>query len=143
MRKGTSVERNIDGEWFKAVIQSTDVKTMRYSIKYSDDGNVEEDVSSENLRVSMDSDVSSKNLRVSMDTDGSVSTHHIFSFVKKCTLPKPLAGLVEDDYDTRNLQKPTITIHTDTSTDQAIIINGTADTIAVGGGLRALRYLKN
>ena len=130
MRKGTSVERNIDGDWFKAIIQSTDMKTMLYSIKYSDDGNIEVDVSSENLRVSM-------------ETDGSDSTYHIFNFAKKCTLLKPLAGLIEDDYDTRNMQSPTITIHTDTSADQAIIIHGTTDRIAVGGGLRALRYLKN
>lgn len=130
MRKGTSVERNIDGDWFKAVIQSTDLKTMLYTIKYSDDGNIEDDVSSENMRICM-------------DTDEVDSTQQVFSFVKKCTLPKPLAGLVEDDYDKRNMQRPTITIHTDTSTDQAIIINGTTDRIAVGGGLRALRYLKN
>lgn len=130
MRKGTAVERNIDGDWFKAVIQSTDSKTMLYSIRYSDDGNIEDDVASEHLRAIV-------------ETDGSDFTASDLSFVKKCTLPKPLAGLVEDDYDIRNMQSPTITIHTDTSTDQAIIINGTSDRIAVGGGLRALRYLKN
>lgn len=129
-RIGVAVERNIDGDWFKATIEGIDEIKKLYSIKYSDDGNVEDLVPFDDLRLSEDKDPMSSFLT-------------IFSFVKKCTLPKPLAGLVEDDYDSRNMQEPTVTIHTDTDTDQAVIINGTADRIAVGGGLRALRYLKN
>jgi Tudor domain len=130
LKKGVVVERNIDGEWFKATIQSIDEETKLYSIKYSDDGNIEDEVASEDLRLSV-------------AIENPLSFLSIFSFVKKCTLPKPLAGLVEDDSDARNLQQTTVTVHTDTNTDHAVIINGTADRIAVGGGLRALRYLKN
>lgn len=131
LRKGALVERNIDGEWFKATIQTIDEVSKLYSIKYSDDGNIEDEVASEDLRLSVES------------SENPLSFLSIFSFVKKCTLPKPLAGLVEDDSDARNLQQTTVTVHTDTNTDHAVIINGTADRIAVGGGLRALRYLKN
>jgi hypothetical protein len=58
-------------------------------------------------------------------------------------LPKPLLGLVEDDSAARSSHRPTVVVHTDTNTEEAIIINGAGDTLAVGGGLRALRYLKN
>ena len=131
-KNGSTVERDIDGDWFRATIQSVqciDTKSRTYTIKYSDDGNVEEGVRGGELRPGME--------------DPMAGFLTIFSFVKKSTLPKPLAGLVEDDCVSRSMQKPTVTIHTDTDTDQAIIINGTADRIAVGGGLRALRYLKN
>lgn len=128
-KKGSTVERDIDGVWYKATIQSIDQKKMLCSIKYSDDGNMEEDVPFGDMRPSTEDPFS-----------GFLS---IFTFAKKCTLPKPLAGLVEDDSVARNMLTTTVTIHTDTNTDEAIIINGTADRIAVGGGLRALRYLKN
>lgn len=128
-KKGSSVERNIDGVWFKASVESMDKDTKLYTIMYTDDGNIESDVLPNDLRSSEEDPLS-----------GFLS---IFSFAKKCTLPKPLAGLIEDDAESRNLQATTVTIHTSTDTDQAVIINGTAEKIAVGGGLRALRYLKN
>ena len=128
-RKGSSVERNIDGVWFKASIESIEENTRLYTIIYADDGNIESDVLPNDLRSSVEDPL-----------NGFLS---IFSFAKKCTLPKPLAGLIEDDAELRNLQTTTVTIHTSTDTDQAVIINGTAEKIAVGGGLRALRYLKN
>lgn len=131
MRRGATIERNIDGDWFKATIQNVDDTGKLFCIKYCDDGNVEDGVTLEDLRL------------CASGADDPLGFLTVFSFAKKCTLPKPLAGLVEDDYDARNLQEPTVTIHTDTDTDQAVIINGTADRIAVGGGLRALRYLKN
>ena len=128
-RKGSSVERNIDGVWFKASIESIEENSRLYTIIYADDGNIESDVLPNDLRSSVEDPL-----------NGFLS---IFSFAKKCTLPKPLAGLIEDDAELRNLQTTTVTIHTSTDTDQAVIINGTAEKIAVGGGLRALRYLKN
>lgn len=129
LTKGSSVERNIDGVWFKASIESIDKLTKLYTIRYSDDGNVESEVQSEDLRCSAEDPLN--------------DFLSIFTFAKKCTLPKPLAGLIEDDSESRNLLLTTVTLHTDTDTNQAVIINGTADRIAVGGGLRALRYLKN
>mmetsp|Transcript_13519 Transcript_13519/g.13093 ORF Transcript_13519/g.13093 Transcript_13519/m.13093 type:complete len:136 (-) Transcript_13519:214-621(-) len=131
LKIGTSVERNIDGVWFMAKIENIDKITKLYTIKYSDDGNIEEQISIEDLRVTN---------AIQNPLDGFMS---IFSFAKKDTLPKPLAGLVEDDSDARSMQKPTITIHKDADTEEAIIINGSVDRIAVGGGLRALRYLKH
>jgi hypothetical protein len=133
-KEGSTVERNIDGVWFSAVIENVDLMNKLYTIKYSDDGNVEDSVTADDLRL----DASKKEGGNPME-----SFMSIFTFVKKDTLPKPLAGLVEDDSEFRRTQKTTATIHTDADTEQAIIINGTADRIAVGGGLRALRYLKN
>lgn len=134
LKIGTAVERNIDGVWFMAKIQNIDKINKLYTVRYSDDGNVEELLSFEDLRVTNAVESFLNPL------DGFMS---IFSFAKQDTLPKPLAGLVEDDSDVRSMQKPTVTIHKDADTEEAIIINGSADRIAVGGGLRALRYLKH
>jgi hypothetical protein len=134
LKIGTSVERNIDEVWFMAKIENIDKITKLYTIRYSDDGNIEEQITIEDLRVTNAIETLQNPL------DGFMS---IFSFAKKNTLPKPLAGLVEDDSDARSMQKPTVIIHKDADTEEAIIINGSVDRIAVGGGLRALRYLKH
>ena len=60
------------------------------------------------------------------------------------TLARPLSGLVDDDYESRNRLKPKVHIHSnqDENDDESIILNGAENRLAAGGGLRALRYLR-
>jgi len=96
-------------------------------LKYLDDGNREEDVPIDELRQSESKiekfDVNTKTRR--MDT-----------------LPRPLQGLVDDDYDTRNSMTPRILIHDNNNTDEAIVLNGAENKLAAGRGIKAIRYLK-
>ena len=128
-RVGASVVRNIEGIWFPAVVESIDVRRQTCTIKYLDDDNLET-VLIEELRGAEDKPSSGTNAHRGNDT-------------VRNPLPRPLAGLVEDDYEERNNHRPTVTVHTDANTEEGIIINGAESTLAVGGGLRALRYLKS
>lgn len=125
MRKGDLIDRNIEGQWFGAVIENVDIKNKYFTVRYLDDGNVEENVPSDEIRASISPTASA-------NTTG-----------KRETLLKPLAGLVEDDSESRNEHQPTVILHSDTESENAIIINGAENRLAVGGGLRALRYLKH
>jgi hypothetical protein len=125
-RVGASILRNIDGMWFSAVIENVESKTRQYKIRYTDDGNVEDCVPEEDLRLA--------------DSSGNVqsSGRQVYD-----PLPKPLAGLVDDDSHIRSQHRPSVTVHVDPNTEEAIIINGSTEQLARGGGLRALRYLKH
>jgi len=126
MKKGDIVERNLEGMWFQAVIQEISLKDKLLTLKYLDDGNTENYVPFEETRKST-------------NINGST---FIRSPSKKDTLMRPLAGLVEDDYESRNLHQPTVVVHNSTNDHGAIILNGAENKLAAGGGLRALRYLK-
>ena len=191
--KGCIVERQIEGEWFAAVIEEIDEKKENLRLYYLDDGNVEDCVplvevrlthkleSEEKLALSNQSDCKnystiSSSSSSSSSSDGSIASSRSSSkgivdegsggrgsstntsssssssskFAaadvkpsRKDTLPKPLAGLVEDDSEARSTNRPTIVIHDCAETEQAIIINGAENKLAAGGGLRALRYLKH
>lgn len=123
LKKGSTVIRDIEGLCFVAVIQDVYLHDNCATIKYIDDGNIECDVSLDVLQLA---------------DDASRSTIPI----KKDTLRKPLAGLVEDDSDTRNKHTPTVFIHSSDNTDEAIIMNGAENKQPAGGGLRALRHLR-
>lgn len=127
MEVGDDVIRTIEGVVFSAIVTSMDIRRRRCSIKYCDDGNTEDMIPWEELRPSADSSRSGAQTGI----------------VVKDTLAKPLMGLVEDDSASRSSHRPTVTVHKDTNTDEAIIINGAGHQLATGGGLRALRYLKN
>ena len=127
-RVGAAVVRNIEGIWFPAVVESIDARRQTCTIKYLDDDNVET--------------VLIEELRGAEEKPSSRDGHRGNDTVRN-PLPRPLAGLVEDDYEQRNSHRPTVTVHTDTNTEEGIIINGAESTLAVGGGLRALRYLKS
>ncbi len=120
------VFRSIEGLLFAAEV----VKVYKgyVDIKYVDDGNVEE-------RVPIDE----------IERDSRKVSHHAAEakLQKGDTLPRPLAGLVEDDYETRKNIKPIVVIHDNHNQDEAIVLNGAENKLAAGGGLRALRYLKN
>ena len=88
------VERNIDGIWFPAVILKIDSQRGVVSLKYIDDDNIEHMVPSEDVRIPF------RDTPLSPKVD------------KKKTLPKPLAGLMDDDYEERNNHVPKVVVHT-------------------------------
>lgn len=124
-RVGSQVERHIDGIWYNAeVIAVTGEDSL--TLRYVDDEKVEVDVGVDDVR----------------------PLESIFNFIassssSSSTLPKPLKGLIDDDSDARMLRIPTVIIHDDKcELENAVVINGPKDNLAVGGGLKALRYLK-
>ena len=131
LKKGSSIERILDGVWFDATINSIDVRRKTASIIYVDDGNMEDDVPLDEIRLS-DSQHTAVANKLHPETNNK--------------LLRPLAGLIEDDSEARKFQPPTVIIHqsNDSSMEEpAIIINGADSKLAVGGGLRAIKYLKN
>jgi hypothetical protein len=132
IRIGDYVERDIEGMWFAGIVEKVNKRDETAVIKYLDDGNIEEDVEFIKLRPLSKKKVISVNENQPNNEQNK----------RKDTLPRPLAGLVEDDYEIRNSVKPTVFIHDSSSTDEAIIMNGAENKLAAGGGLRALRYLK-
>ena len=56
---------------------------------------------------------------------------------------KPLAGLIEDDADIREKHTHVAQVHKSADTEDAIILHGEENAMAAGGGLRALRFLKD
>jgi hypothetical protein len=87
------VERYIDGEWFLGQIIKIDKDDDMLTLKYADDDNIEDMVPPEDVRIP-------------------TSTHPVSPKVeRKNTLPKPLAGLMEDDSDIRNAHRPTCVVH--------------------------------
>lgn len=128
LKKGEIVLRCIEGMVFTATIIEVNRKDELVVLQYLDDGNIENAVSFDEIQ-----QISSKDKNY--DTE-------ITSYSKIETLPRPLAGLVEDDYESRKNHTPTVFIHENAEGDAAIILNGAENRLAAGGGLRALRYLK-
>lgn len=122
-RVGNFVERELDGYWFIAEVQQIEESGM--TLKYLDDGNVECNVPIDQIRTCENS-----------------KEDEMYTPTRRDTLRKPLTGLVEDDSEARYNHLPTVTVHSSMDTEKAIIINGPERTLAAGGGLRALRYLK-
>ena len=136
---GAAVQRNIEGVWFHAIIQNSCCRRRRCTIKYNDDDNLE-DVSFDDLR-SNEHIASSNSIPKQPDSSNNNNSPHRGPRSIKDSLPKPLAGMLVDDSEERINHLPTVTVHTDDTEENAIIING--GRLGVGGGLRALRYLKN
>lgn len=95
------VERNIDGVWFPAEIVSTNTATGVLTLKYIDDDNVEEMVPSCEVRIPFRDEAS----------------HNSPLIDRNKTLPKPLAGLMEDDSDERRNHIPRAVVHTNDDYD--------------------------
>ena len=127
--EGSLVERIIDGMWFVAIIEAIDESHCEVKLRYVDDGNIEE-------RVPFDE------VREHRSSSGVPVEFHSQSPTAQNTLLKPLAGLIEDDSEQRRAHRPTVVIHSNADSEEAIILNGAENRLAVGGGLRALRYLK-
>ena len=96
---GSRVERCLEGTLFLAVVQELYPKLEEAKLCYLDDGNVEDGVPLSDLRLyeEVDEDCSSR-------ADAKESTQQQ---QRKETLPKPLAGLVEDDSEQRSNSIPT------------------------------------
>jgi hypothetical protein len=132
---GSLVEREIDGYWYPAKIESIDNdvedKNVYYTIRYLDDSKLEVNVPADEIRQHFEE-------------------IHIDTLRKQCadaevkhSLQKPLKGLVEDDSKERSSHMPTVVIHNNQNEQEdAICLKGAENKLAAGGGLRALRYLR-
>lgn len=121
------VQRGIEGEWFDAIVEEIDRSRQVCTVRYLDDDNIETDVPLDEVRKATNEENNQRSVNTS----------------RKETLPRPLAGLVDDDHEFRKKHMPTVFVHDDNSNDEAIIMNGAENKLAAGGGLRALRYLKS
>ena len=133
LKKGDVVIRSIEGCTFVAKVTHVNARDREVNIEYVDDGNVELDVSFDEIH------------QIKGDQEKAIQS--VVSCNKRIeTLAKPLLGLVEDDYEARKKHQPTIFIHENKEEEEesksAIILNGAENRLAAGGGLRALRYLK-
>ena len=136
LAKGDLVERVIDDQLYKVTIEAIDYIRCVVTVRYIDDGNIEENVMFDEIK-------SSVNTASAFNPFNIMSVFNIKETIRKTeTLLKPLKGLIEDDSDDRIKHIPTITIHQTVETEEAIIINGQENKLAAGNGLRALRYLK-
>lgn len=143
-RKGVAIERSIDGMWFAGVIEESNSSARVATIIYDDDGNIEDNVPFDEMRLYENTDGDSKSTGDSSRSNSTKASKN--SPLKDKNYMRPLAGLVDDDdSEFRASQKVTVTIHHSGDVDAsepAIIINGADNKLAVGGGLRALRYLR-
>jgi hypothetical protein len=162
--RGDDVERCIEGLWFLARVLSVNFKEENAKLQYIDDNNVEEAVPFEDLRPiapgssssgsSSDSKHSeNRDSKNSSDSKGfpSSSASAASKEVQR-SLMKPLAGLVDDDFEARAKIQPKVYIHDSKGSkdaedesleDSSIILNGAENRLAAGGGLRAIRGLRS
>jgi len=146
---GDAVERNIEDMWFSAIIEGVNLTRRQLKIRFLDDDNVEEGVPMADCRprnVEVYEGESKGNYETRRhdckrgeDRDGKSGV----SVGKKDTLKKPLAGLIEDDCKQRAQSVPVVVLHSTADTEDAIILHGEESRMAAGGGLRALRFLKD
>lgn len=101
----TRVERNIDGMWFPAEIVSADGVAGVVTLRYTDDDNIEDLVPSSEVRIPFHE----------------IPTNSSPSIDRKKTLPKPLAGLMEDDSDERFKHRPRATVHANDDDDPGTV----------------------
>lgn len=94
---GAMVEREIEGMWFLAEITHSYQRGTEFTLRYTDDDNVEEGVTIDEVRIS-------RNIESVL---GSPKAE------KKSVLPKPLLGLIEDDAVKRHDHEAKVTIHQD------------------------------
>lgn len=104
IRKGTIVERFIEGTGFLAEIIDFDSTQYEVTIRYLDDDNIEHNVPLEDIRESREVAPSPRR-------------------TVKDTLPKPLIGLLDDDSDYRLAHRPTVIIHQDDETGMLLIVS--------------------
>jgi hypothetical protein len=139
--KGDRVERLLEGSWFLAKVQHVDYKEDCVTLQYLDDDNVEDSVPFSEVRKCAKSECKDNDGETKWDDESKENKKNTIK-----TLLRPLAGLVDDDYEVRNKMQPKVFLHEaqtlDESTDDSIILNGAENRLAAGGGLRALRYLR-
>ena len=154
---GDMIERQIENMWFGAIIESVNLTRRMLKVRYLDDGNIEDGVPmSECRRVNEgggedgegkhDGNYESKGIESKWESKH--SEKHEGDTKGSCvaikdTLLKPLAGLIEDDCNERSRSATVAKIHKSADTEDAIILHGEESRMAAGGGLRALRFLKD
>lgn len=171
---GDIIERSIDDLNFIAIIETINYRSKTVSITYLDDLNTEDNVPFDEINLIPNFNKKESKLYQNYLEEKELSNNDttLNSPRPKTrgadTLPRPLAGLVEDDYETRNNFIPTVSFHNkenkiknisydsedskdnhekrivkDADDLELIVMNGAENKLAAGGGLRALRYLKN
>jgi len=144
---GDAIERNIEDMWFSAIIEGVNLTRRQLKIRFLDDDNIEEgvpmaDCRPRNVEV-YEGDFEGNYETKGHDYKGGEENKIGVSVGKKDTLKKPLAGLIEDDCKQRAESIPVIVLHSTADTEDAIILHGEESRMAAGGGLRALRFLKD
>ena len=145
IKVGSVVERAIDDAWFRARVTEVDAEIEELSVVYLDDGNKEVGVSFDDVRIVDASPAPLSPASLSANTSinaGGKPSSKAPPPQPAPTLKKPLAGLVEDDWQERQNHVPTAVVHNSHDTEEAIILNGADNELAAGGGLRALRFIK-
>ena len=154
---GDLIERQIESMWFQAVVEGVNLTRRSLKIRYIDDGNIEDGVAVVDCRRVEDNDSSegkdgsffeSKGFESKWDENASKYDRNNdsgkgVSISKEKQLKKPLAGLVDDDSHLREQHVTKAIIHSCADTEDAIILHGEESRMAAGGGLRALRFLKD
>jgi len=144
---GDAVERNIEDMWFSAIVEGVNLTRRQLKVRYLDDDNIEEGVPMTDCRqrnVEVYEGESKGNYESKgHDYKGGEVYKSGISIGKKETLKKPLLGMIEDDCKLREASVPIVVLHNNTDTEDAIILHGEESRMAAGGGLRALRFLKD
>lgn len=144
---GDAVERNIEDMWFSAIVEGVNLTRRQLKVRYLDDNNIEEGVPMTDCRqrnVEVYEGESKGNYESKgHDYKGGEDYKSGISIGKKETLKKPLLGMIEDDCKLREASVPIVVLHNNTDTEDAIILHGEESRMAAGGGLRALRFLKD
>ena len=144
---GEVVERNLEDMWFLAVIEGINLTRRQLKLRYLDDDNVEEGVPMTECRLQNAEgcgDESKGNYESKgYDFKSGEEYRSGVSIGKEDTLKKPLRGMIEDDWKLRAASVPVVVVHSSADTDDAIILHGEESRMAAGGGLRALRFLKD
>jgi len=136
------VERVIDDTWYRARVTAVDEEIEEVCLLYLDDENKEDGVSFDEIRPH--SSMPSPPLTTTAATAAATRIQQLPESKKgqQETLQKPLAGLIEDDWEDRLNHVTTAVVHKSADTEVAIILNGAENELAAGGGLRALRFIR-
>jgi len=111
---GTTVERRIDEEWFRAVVIDSDAAEGTCDIEYSEDHNIEYEVPATEVRVA------------TADTSAEATQ------VEK----KPLVNDESSD------AVPVATLHGDSDDANTFVVNGASTKLGAGAGLQGIRFLR-
>ena len=131
-RKGDSVERELEGCWFPATVTSVNADGT-FDVFYTDDGNDEEGVEECELRYSTEESKEEEKIG-----DASAGER---SMAAIAAARRAAEGKGEEEME----RAPTVVVHGKGNRDRAAsayIINGVETNVAVGRGIRGIRWLR-
>jgi hypothetical protein len=141
---GDVIQRCIEDMWFTAVIESVNLTRRMLKVRYTDDGNIEENVPMADCRQQLAAEAKeSYESKGGNESKWGEEGKLGIAVGKNETLKKPLLGLIEDDSHVREASVPVVVVHHTADTEDAIVLHGEENRMAAGGGLRALRFLKD